>query len=273
LLGYATGGPSNYPPDRLEAKIEHYMRHGFRAVKLGAGIFEQGRFVIHFDPAQAAEVEAAKLAELRRRFGPELGLMIDGHMGNSPAATWSLATAQAVMAAVAPYGLRFFEEPLHYTDPWGYAELCAGTEVPIAGGECLTACYEWKVFAERDSFDIGQPDASFTGGLRECLRVAEMLAARGRQIAMHAWGAGGSLLQNVHVGFAAPNTTILELPPDYGPLHAELMGDSLRFRDGHVYPPETPGLGIVLSEATRRRFPFVPGSGEFNSVPGKLLTD
>ncbi|MGK0200304.1 MAG: hypothetical protein ACI91J_003594, partial [Yoonia sp.] len=43
--------------------------------------------------------------------------------------------------------------------------------------------------------------------------------------------------------------------------------------DGNVEPPPRPGLGIELTEETKRRFPFVPGSGEFNSVPGKILTD
>jgi L-alanine-DL-glutamate epimerase-like enolase superfamily enzyme len=50
------------------------------------------------------------------------------------------------------------------------------------------------------------------------------------------------------------------------------MGDSFRMKDGRILPPQTPGLGISLNEETRRRFPFVPGSGEFNSVPGKMLT-
>jgi L-alanine-DL-glutamate epimerase-like enolase superfamily enzyme len=197
--------------------------------------------------------------------------MLDGHMGNSPGATWTVDIARAVADAVEPHGLTFFEEPLHYTDPWGYAELCRATSVPIAGGECLTAAYEWRVFIEQDSFDIGQPDASFTGGLGEFLRVAQMLHERDRKIATHAWGAGASLMQNVHAGFAAPNTCILEVPPDYGELHSKLIDGGLVIRDGHVLPPDRPGLGIVLTDEVRRRFPFVPGSGEFNSVPGKVL--
>ena len=40
-----------------------------------------------------------------------------------------------------------------------------------------------------------------------------------------------------------------------------------------VLPPEKPGLGIELTEETKQRWPFVPGSGEFNSVPGKILVD
>ena len=74
-------------------------------------------------------------------------------------------------------------------------------------------------------------------------------------------------------GFAAANTTILEVAPAYGPLHSEILGDTFVMRDGFVYPPQTPGLGIQLSEETRQRFPFVPGSGEYNSVPGKILPE
>ena len=80
-------------------------------------------------------------------------------------------------------------------------------------------------------------------------------------------------MQNVHCAFAAENTCIVEAAPDYGPLHSEIIGESFQMRDGRVLPPQTPGLGIILSAETRGRFPFVPGSGEFNSVPGKILTE
>ena len=132
---------------------------------------------------------------------------------------------------------------------------------------------EWRVFAEEDAFDIAQPDAAFCGGLGEFLRIAELFESRGRKIATHAWGAGGALMQNIHAAFAAPNTVICEIPPAFGPLHSEIVGDSFVMRDGRVLPPETPGLGVTLSAEVRERYPFVPGSGEFNSVPGKELTD
>jgi galactonate dehydratase len=224
-------------------------------------------------PAEAAEFEGEKVAFMRSHAGPDAWLMMDGHMGNSPRATWTVEVAKAVAKAVEPYNLFFFEEPLHYTDPWGYAELCRSTTVPIAGGECLTASYEWRVFAEQDCFDIGQPDASFTGGLVEFMAVAKMMEDRGRKIATHAWGAGASLMQNVHAGFAAANTCMLEIPPDYAGLHSEMIDGGLVIKDGYVLPPERPGFGVVLTDEMRRRYPFKPGSGEFNSVPGKILKD
>ena len=131
----------------------------------------------------------------------------------------------------------------------------------------------FQVFVERDAFDIGQPDASFTGGIDQFMKVARMLEERGRKVATHAWGAGGSLMQNIHAGFAAGNTAILEIAPAYGPLHSEVVGDSFVLRDGHAYPPDKPGLGIELTPETKAPFPFEPGSGEYNSVPGKVLPE
>ena len=69
------------------------------------------------------------------------------------------------------------------------------------------------------------------------------------------------------------NTCILELIAAYGPLHSEIFGDSFVMRDGRVLPPTSPGLGIQLTDDLKRRYPFVPGSGEFNDVPGKKLVD
>lgn len=271
---YATGGPSNYPLEKLAKKMDHYFSLGFRGLKVGAGSFsvDQGWYT-PMEPAEAADFEGKKVQFMRQHGGPDAWLMLDGHMGNNPRSTWTVEIAAAVMKAVQPYNLFFFEEPLHYTDPWGYAELCRGTDVPIAGGECLTATYEWKVFTTQDSFDIGQPDASFTGGIGEFMNVAKMLEERGRKIATHAWGAGGSLMQNIHAGFAAPNTCMLEMPPDYAGLHSELIDGGLILKDGYILPPERPGFGVKLTDDIKRRYPFKPGSGEFNSVPGKILKD
>ncbi len=268
---YATGGPTNYPKERLAKKMDYYLGLGFRGLKVGAGMRSaEGKF-LGKTPTEAADFEADKISFMRNHVGPDVNLMMDAHMGNNHTFTWTVDIAIAVAKALEPYNLFFLEEALHYTDPWGYAELCKATTTPIAGGECLTAAYEWKVFAERDSFDIGQPDASFTGGLTEFLKVSKMLEDRGRKVATHAWGAGGSLMQNVHAGFATPNMCMLEVPPDYAGLHSDLIDGGLVIKDGFVLPPERPGLGITLTDEIKSRYPFVPGSGEFNSVPGKIL--
>ena len=85
LLCYATGGPSNYPLDELARKIEYYTSLGFCGVKLATGGHTKERgFEIPFEPVAAAEFEAQKLEFVRHRFGGDLRVMLDGHMGNGP---------------------------------------------------------------------------------------------------------------------------------------------------------------------------------------------
>lgn len=274
LPAYATGGISNWPMDRLKQKIDFYLGLGFRGFKIGAGFYDAERHAEVPAPSMSAivEQEASKAEALRAYLGPDVAMIMDGHMGNPLGEAWSLQTARAVLRALEPYDLLFYEEPLPYTDPWGYAELGQSTSIPIAGGECLSTLEEFRQYAELGSFSVAQPDAAWSGGLSEFLKIAQLFHARKQRIATHSWGAGVAQMQNLHAGFAAPNTLILEVPPAAGPLHTELWGDSFVLRDGYVLPPEAPGLGVHLTEAIKARYPFVPGTGEFNSVPGKILT-
>jgi galactonate dehydratase len=275
LLAYATGGSSVWPKERLLNKVDFYLGLGFRAFKVGTGYFDLEQRQSLPVPARSAavEMEGAKLELLRRHVGKEIAIMLDGHKGFRTAQdTWDLDTATAVLKALEPYDLFFFEEPLPYTDPWGYAELCRATFVPVAGGEQLTTLTEFRQFAERDALDIAQPDAAFAGGMSEFLRVGALFASRNRRVAVHAWGAGGAVMQNLHAAFATPNTAIVEIPPAAGELHTAIWGDAFEMRDGYVLPPQRPGLGIQLTQEIKERFPFVPGTGEFVSVPGKILT-
>lgn len=272
LKCYATGGPSNYPKSRLAEKADYYLGLDFRGFKVGAGTIEQGKWSDGSErTGDVVSFEADKIAFLRNHCGKDVHILMDAHMGNSPTGVWDVPTAIAVAKAVEPYDLFLLEEALPYTDAAGYAELAAATRTPIAGGECLSTVSEWLEYLSRDSFDIAQPDASYVGGLGEFMKIARMLEARDRNLATHAWGAGGSLMQNIHCGFAAANTCMLEIPPDYAGLHSEVIGDALVMRDGVILPPVKPGLGIELRDTTRANYPFIPGSGEFNEVPGKVL--
>ena len=280
IYSYASGGPSNYPIDKLFGKIEFYASLGYSCIKLGAGEYYKGATGVadgytkdSLDPQEVVEIECNKMLSVRERFGNEFGFAIDGHMNNpgGPSGTWPLETAKAVLKALEPFNLTFFEEPLHYNFASDYAELCRSTSLTVAGGECLAGAHEWKLYVDMDCFDMGQPDAAFVGGLGEFMKIAALLAAKGRKFATHSWAAGCGFMQNIHAAFAAENASILEIAADYGPLHSEIIGGNYIMKDGYVYPPEAPGLGVVLTEKTKEKFPFVPGSGEFNNVPGKTL--
>jgi galactonate dehydratase len=268
---YATGGASNWPLEKLLEKMDFYASLGFKGLKVGTGYHDPGRGQFGGKTlAENVDMEASKAEAMRNHAGPDLRIALDGHMGfRHGADRWTVPIAKAVLHAVEPYDIHFFEEPLAYVDPRGYAELAGSTSIRVAGGEQLTAIEEWRHYIDVGAFDMAQPDAAWNG-ISDFLEIGRMMAQRGGWVASHAWAAGGGTMQNIHAAFATPNTLVLEIPPAAGPLHTEVWGDSFQMVDGEVLPPTAPGLGIRLADDLKDRFPYRPGAEEWVSVPGKI---
>jgi len=273
LLGYATGCQSDYPWSELLRKIDLYRQAGFLATKIGAGWYNLStRESFQARTIQAwIDMETEKLETIRKHAGEDFIVCLDGHMSNvdEDKVTWDVGTAKAVLRALESYDLFFFEEPLHYNDLPGYAELCRETPIPLAGGEALSTREEFDRYAQARAFDIAQPDASLVG-IWAFLDIARTFDAQGKRVATHAWGSGPAVMQNIHAAFATANIAILEIPPLPGGLHTDTYAPGYRFQNGYILPPEVPGLGVVLNDEIKRKYPFVRGSGEWNAVPGKM---
>ncbi|HYF36082.1 MAG TPA: mandelate racemase/muconate lactonizing enzyme family protein [Prosthecobacter sp.] len=284
---YATGGPSPHDRGELESKVQQYLSLGFNAVKLGAGTYRPGQATLASrTPQEARDVEVSKVEFLRQRFGDSFQLNLDAHMDNLGEAShaWDLATAQFVLQGLEPYPIGFFEEALPYTDMRAYAALRTSTTIPVAGGECLTSLEEWRDWLEHRPFALAQLDASYMGGIMNFIKIARLCELQGVAIATHAWSATPGVAANLHAAFACRNTRILEMAaynpnrPELNthieaPLLTDLWVEPPALENGRLRLPSTPGLGIRLPEGFLDRHPFQPGSGEFNSVQGKILQD
>lgn len=272
LPGYATGCASNYPWSDLLSKVELYRKAGFTAAKFGAGWYngKTGESFTERTPQSWVDMETEKLETIRKHFGKDFTVCLDGHMSNvdEGKVAWDVGIAKAVLQAMEPYDLFFYEEPLPYSDLDGYAELCRSTSIPVAGGEALFIREEFGQFARRNAFDIAQIDAAYVG-IGPFMDIAQMFIQQNKRIATHAWASGVGVMANLHAAFATHNVAILELPPLAGPLHTEIYADGYRFKDGYILPPEAPGLGVRLTDQFKEKYPFIRGSGEWNAVPGK----
>jgi len=272
LLCYATGCESPHPNSELLRKVDLYRSAGFRAAKFAAGWYDhKTRDSFASDNVSAwVEMESQKLETLRKHVGKDFAICLDGHMGNVDEGKkpWDVAIASAVLKAIEPYDPFFYEEPLDYRDLDGYRELSRQTSIPIAGGEVLSTREEFYRWAEARALDIAQPDASI-GGIGAFVDVARMFAAVGKRVAPHCWASGPGTMQNIHAAFASPNVAIVEVPPLPGGLHTEIYAEGYRFQDGYLLPPQAPGLGVRLTDKIKQKFAFIPGSGEWNAVPGK----
>lgn len=275
LLGYASGGTIDWPRDAeaLTAELDFYLGLGFRAIKIAVGFFDEETkaSIAVTSPSAVAELVASQVKLMRNHVGKDVRLLLDAHQGfQQGEEQWSVATATAVLKAVEPYDISFFEEPLPYIDPRAYGGLSRSTTVPVAGGEQLTTVEEFRQFADHGAFVIAQPDASWVS-MSDFVQVGQLFASRNGWVASHCWGAGAAVMQNVHASFATPNAVMMEMPPAAGALHRELWGDSLQVVDGMVLPPAAPGLGVTLTDELKARYPYIPGAEEFVSVPGKVM--
>lgn len=242
LPRYSSGGMGS-DNDRLRAEALGMRDSGFLALKIRTGV--------------SPDVDRAKTAVAREALGPDVALAVDAVQGSNPN-PWSAAQAIAAGKALEDMDLLWYEEPCAAGDVAGYAACRRALSMPIAGGESCTSLDEIRGYLSADAVDILQPDASWLGGLLPTLEAGRMAHAAGVDVAVHAWGSGGSVMANYHAAFAIGNCRWLEYPSQPNPLIEGLMGEPLRIRDGLVLPPTAPGLGLVLTPEIEAAFPYRP---------------
>ncbi len=242
---YASGGLEK-PREQTIAELRGYVGHGFRAVKIR----------VSTDLARAVE----KVRLCRETLGPEVQLMVDAVMGSHPE-PWSAKDAIRFARAIEPYDIAWLEEPCAAYDVEGYAAVRQATPIPVSGGETSYTIHEFRRFFDAGALDIVQPDACTSGGLLECTRIAALAAARGVQVAPHAWGSAATVLANLHWAFVTPNVFIQEYPTWGFPLRDALLAAPLAITNGAIAPPAAPGLGVELRPDVRERYAWRGGTG------------
>lgn len=268
---YASGGPSLWPLDDLVRKVEYYAKLGYRAAKLSTGFYQlpakaaksQGRIEpVRFPFAEKLSVLAEGFTRLRREFGTTMDLAIDGHQGGVPNPI-PVSEAVAIADTLAPFRLRFYEEPLAYTNLDGYCELRARSRIPIAGGESLCGLDQFHPLIAGRGVNLIQPDLGFVGGLQETVRVMHHAEAYNLGTAIHTGASmGPSLAASWHLAAASHSVEWLEHVLAARSIQRDLMVDDFSVHEGTVGLPSAPGLGVHLPAAMLEKYRFVPSSGE-----------
>lgn len=256
---YATGASCVHPMEKTLESVRGYLADGFTAFKVGTGFRGQPYGSLNFDATVHQEEE--KLALLRETAGPDVDIIIDGHQG-AVTRPWSRKTALHVARAMEPHRILYFEEPLPYNDPEGYAFLRNETSTPIGGGESLHGLYDFQNYLRLGALDIAQPDVGYHGGISETLKIIDVAEAHGVQVVLHNPSLGAGMMYGLHLAFARPSCKFIEILPVRTELQKAVLAEPLRFESGHLLPPMVPGSGLTWHEDLPRQFPFVPGSGE-----------
>ncbi|MEM8926417.1 MAG: enolase C-terminal domain-like protein, partial [Actinomycetota bacterium] len=154
--------------------------------------------------------------------------------------------------------------------PEEMAKVARATSIPVATGERLTTKYEFARVLSTGAASILQMALGRVGGLLEGKKIAGMAEAHYAQLAPHLYCGPIEGAANIQLSACSPNFLILESIERWGGFHAELLTTPIRWEDGHVIPPEAPGIGVELDEDVARAHPYTDDLLHLEMAPDPL---
>lgn len=245
--------PSNQPvydnADKAAERALEYVEQGFTALK-----FDPARPYTAFDPRQLS-METLDFAEnytarIREAVGDRCDILIGTHGEMTPAGAIRLAKRLEKSDPL------WLEEPTPPDNIAGTARVAANTSIPISTGERLTTKYEFADLLRQDAASILQPNLGRVGGILEAKKIASMAEAFHAQIAPHLFCGPIVGAANIQVSACSPNFLIMEGIEQWGGFHAEILNTPIKWEDGHVIVPRTPGIGVELNEEVAEANPY-----------------
>jgi L-rhamnonate dehydratase len=195
------------------------------------------------DGWEGLEQNVALVKRCREHLSPTQPIMLDCYMA------WDVEYTRRMMDAVAPYGVRWIEEPLPPDDYPGYERLGRyDSPVAIATGE-----HEYTRWGFRDLINTGgvkvlQPDVMWVGGITEARRVCAMASAYNLPVVPHA---GGLQLPALHLMRSQVNCPLVEWVRTWDRAQPRPTSRLAGLPDpdrGRLSAPDRPGLGWVWQE-------------------------
>jgi galactonate dehydratase len=162
--------------------------------------------------------------------------------------------AGVLLHELEPYRPLFVEEPVLAEQAEYYPRLAAKTSIPLAAGERMYSCAEFKRVLTAGGIAILQPDLSHAGGITECYKIGAMADAYDVALAPHCPLGPIALAACLQVDFVSRNAILQEqsIGIHYNE-NAELLDyvrnkDDFRIEKGFIAPLPGPGLGVVVDE-------------------------
>ncbi len=227
---YATG----INPDGPERFALARQAEGHRAFKLKIGF------------GQALDL--CNVRALRQALGGEAELMVDANQA------LDLEEALRVSELLAPFGLRWLEEPLRVDRPAAeWERLARASRTMLAGGENLRGA-DLLAAAGGEVLRVIQPNITKWGGITGNAPVAAETVKRGKSFCPHVFGGGVALLASLHLLAAAGGDGTLEFDCHPNAARALVVSSLLPVQDGRVPVPDGPGLGAAPDLHALSRF-------------------
>ncbi len=236
-------------PDLAAEAAARRVAEGFTAVKFDPA----GPYTIRggHQPAMSDITRSVAFCRaIREAVGDRADLLFGTH------GQFTTAGAIRLGQALEPYNPLWFEEPIPPDNPLEFAEVARAVRIPIATGERLTTKAEFATLLRTGGAKILQPALGRVGGIWEAKKIAALAEPFNAEIAPHLYAGPIEWAANIHLAASIPNLLMAETIEQGGAFHLALIKNSIRWEEGFLLPPETPGLGIEVDEALARAHPY-----------------
>ena len=243
-------------PTRRE-RVAELERDGYPAYLTSAGW-------LGYDDAKVRELCRAALADGWRSFKTKVGLDVAGDVRRCEIMreeigdlqlmadanqVWDVDEAIARMEHLAPFDLRWIEEPTSPDDILGHAAIRrAIAPVGVATGEHAANRVIFKQLMQAEAIDYCQIDACRLGGVNEVLAVLLLAAKFGVPVCPHAGGLGlCEYVQHLSViDYVCVSGSLDDRTTEFADhLHEHFLHPAL-VRDGRYVLPTAPGYSTDL---------------------------
>ncbi|MCM0020483.1 MAG: mandelate racemase/muconate lactonizing enzyme family protein, partial [Tagaea sp.] len=191
----------------------------------------------------------------RDAVGDGIELMVELH------ALWDRASAERIVAALAPLAPAWIEDPIRMDDTAGVTALARGTGIPILGCETLAPASSFDAPLEAGAFGIVCCDPGWCGGITQARAIVAKAARAALPFAVHDCTGPIGFAAGAHLSIHAPTAEVQETVRAYlRGWYAEIAGGLPHVERGIMRAPSAPGIGAALKpeflnapDTTRRR--------------------
>ncbi len=266
VYGHANGADI----EQTVAEVGRYIDLGYRAVRAQTGIpglastYGVGKDRMFYEPADAdLPVENTWSTEkyldhvpllfdrIRQEYGFGPHLLHDVHHRLTP------IEAARLGKSLEDYRLFWLEDAAPAENQAGFRLIRQHTVTPLAVGEVFNTIWDCQELLREQLIDYIRATVVHAGGITHLRRIADLAALYHVRTGCH----GATDLSPVCMGAAlhfdtwAPNFGIQEYMR-HSERTDEVFPHAYTFKEGFLYPGETPGHGVDIDEKLAAKFPY-----------------
>lgn len=214
-------------PAAVAAEATRWAEDGFSTFKLKLGRGD----------------DFGQVLAVREAVGPRARIRVDAN------GAWDVQTAKQMLRALEPLEVELAEQPVATLAE--AAEVTASTSIPIAGDESVESKADAERAREMNACAITGIKLSKVGGPEAALEIAEVLPAYVSSALDGPVGiaAAAQVAQTLRDGTDAEGPGLAHGLATQRLFASTIASVECQVRDGKLYPPPGPGLGVEIDEA------------------------